>query len=54
VNENFRIPKNFEFKSNVKPSYTDYIPHIKKDDGKKDNKKEVVNLSTTTRAKARA
>mmetsp|Transcript_8868 Transcript_8868/g.1229 ORF Transcript_8868/g.1229 Transcript_8868/m.1229 type:complete len:108 (+) Transcript_8868:460-783(+) len=54
VNSDFRIPKNFQFKSNAKPLLTDYIPHIKKDDDKKDSKKETANLSITNRAKARA
>lgn len=54
VNENFRIPKSFKIKSNIKPIYTDYVPHIKKDGDKKGEKKETVNLSITARARARA
>merc|ERR1712159_965387 len=51
--QDFKIPPNWEIKSNAKPSQFDYPPPTEKEEDKKATKVDTVQLSTTAKAQIR-
>lgn len=54
LNEQLKVPKNFQFVSDAKPSAFAYPEMLKKEEGKTKEKVETAVLSTTTKVKRKA